>query len=210
VEAEDRADDITQRLGEDEVATAVLLLPWDSSSLPIGDIVQGVGAAGHQVIAVLPLEEPDTPTVLIIELIGDGGPVRHPYLRWGSAPGPIDRPALLRLINEYVVEGFVWRVLEQRLRELDTHVRELETRLVEDEHARTAAVARADQLAAELTAATASLAEADVALARSTAERDTIRWRMQRIETSTFYRIARRLAVVKHALVRAIGLGRNW
>ncbi|WP_158564274.1 hypothetical protein [Jiangella anatolica] len=201
VAASDRADDLGRRLTGSGAGVVVLLLPWDAGTLPIGDLVQGVGAAGYQVTGMLPLDEADTPAALIAARVGDGEPVLHPYLGWDGDATPVDRPALLRLVNEHHVESFVWRILEQRLRELDDRARELETRNAEAEKA-------AAESAAERTAALDQLAGVEATLARTTAERDAVQGRMRRVETSSSYRLARRLAASKQALARLVGAGR--
>lgn len=208
VAGDDRAADIGQRLKASEAATAVLLLPWDATGLPVGELVQGVGAAGYQVAGVLPLDEGDTPTALIAARVGDAGPVLHPYLRWDGDAVPVDRAAVLRLINEHHIEGLVWRILDQRVRELDEGTRDLETRRAEAEKAGAEATAEAERLSAENAVFVQRLSSAEAALAQATTERDAVRARMARIEDSTSYRLARRLASSKQALARLVGTGR--
>lgn len=201
VAADDRADDLGRRLTESGAATVVLLLPWDAGSLPVGDVVQGVGTAGYQVTGMLPLDEADTPTALIAARVGDSDPVLHPYLRWDGDAAPVDRPAVVRLVNEHHVEGFVWRVLDQRNRDLDDRARDLETRRAEAEKVGAEATAENERLAGEH-------ATAMDQLDRAATERDAVRARMSRIEGSSSYRLARRLAAGKQALARLVGAGR--
>ena len=208
VAADDRADDLGRRLAESASATVVLLLPWEAGSLPTGDIVQGVGRAGYQVTGMLPLDEADTPTALVAARVGDSEPVLHPYLRWDGDAVPVDRPAVLRLVNEHHVEGFVWRVLEQRVRELDDRARDLETRRAEAEKAGAEVTAENERLSAEQATALERLSSTEVTLAQAAAERDAVRARMTRIEGSTSYRLARRLAAGKQSLARLVGAGR--
>ncbi|WP_152691048.1 hypothetical protein [Jiangella alkaliphila] len=215
VAADDPAAGLGRRLSEAGVATVVLLLPWDGGSLPTGELVQGVGASGYQVTGMLPLDEADTPTALIAGRVDAGGPMLHPYLRWDGDAAPVDPPAVLRLVNEHHVEGFVWRVLDQRVRELDERARDLESRRAEAEKAGAEATAENERLTAEnerLIADNATalkrLSDATASLAQAHAERDAVQARMSRIEGSSSYRLARRLAAGKQAMARLVGAGR--
>lgn len=184
----------------------VVLLPVVATQLPVAAVVDAVVSAGTQVVASLALEDPDTPTALIVRAVGADGPVLHPYLKWQDEPVPVSTDAVLRLVSEHVVEGYVWRAVE-------TQARDAERLRAAAEQARSEAV---DQLAAVRTerdetvaaalddAEAARLASSEVEVRRAALER-----RVQRITSSRSYRLARRLAAVRHGAARLVGVERR-
>jgi hypothetical protein len=197
----DRADHLTTRLAADggDGDVVVALLPWAATELPVGDLVQGTVAAGHQVIDVVPLEAVDTPTAMVTKPVTDAPLGVHAYMRWNEPPVTSGDGAALRLANEHAIEAMVWRTSELRLRKA-------ERARASAEQAQ-AAAAQA-QVEAEKAQADA-VAEAEQARAAALGERDAMRCRLDRVLSSRSYRLAGRLAAGKRTVVRMLGAGRR-
>lgn len=191
-------------------AVTLVLASVPADALPVGALVDAFGAARHQVIATISLDDTDTPVALVLRHVADDAPALHPYQRWqdtpGQAPAQITGEAILRLANEHAVEGYVWRAVEARLRECERELRAGRADLARVEGELAATAAERDAIRA------GGAGEADAIrrqLADTEARRAGLERRIERITTSRSYRLARKLASVKRGASRLVGIGKR-
>lgn len=95
----------------------LLLLPWPTPELPVGVVVQGLVSAGMQVVEAHLLADTAWRVALVCQRVDDEVTPLSPYLDRRRTAEPLAGRTLLRLVDEHVVEGLVWRTQELRAKE---------------------------------------------------------------------------------------------
>ncbi|GAA0626292.1 hypothetical protein HPO96_37320 [Kribbella sandramycini] len=96
----------------------LVLLPWPAHQLPVGPVVQALVSTGMQAVEAHPLTDTAWGVAVVCRRVNDEIEEIHAYLDPQRSPGPLSGRALLRLVDEHIVEGLVWRT--QELRQKDT------------------------------------------------------------------------------------------
>lgn len=163
----------------------LILLPWPAHQLPVGPVIQGLVSAGAQVVEAHPLADTAWKVALVCRRVDDQVQDLHAYLDRRRSPAPLTGSTLLRLVDEHVVEGLVWRTQELRAKET--------LRVVD------AAVAARDELAAERDAARE---ERDTVTAEAQRDRDAAQSEQDRLARQLDEAVAR----AQHAEKRLQGI----
>jgi hypothetical protein len=87
----------------------LLLLPWQPHELPLGPVIQALVAAGLQATEAHPLADTEWGVAVVCRRVDDAVGEVHAYLDRSRSLGPLEGRALLRLVDEHVVEGLVRR-----------------------------------------------------------------------------------------------------
>ncbi|MFC9691444.1 hypothetical protein ACFTSF_23010 [Kribbella sp. NPDC056951] len=93
----------------------LLLLPWAPHELPVGSLIQKLVTAGLQATEAHPLADTAWGAAVICRRVDDEVGELHAYLDRSRTSGPLTGRTLLRLVDEHIVEGLVWRTQEQQL-----------------------------------------------------------------------------------------------
>jgi hypothetical protein len=87
----------------------LLLLPWPPHELPLGPVVQGLVSSGLQAVEAHPLADTAWKVAVVCRRVDDDVQAMHAYLDRKRPLAPMTGRALLRLVDEHVVEGLVRR-----------------------------------------------------------------------------------------------------
>jgi len=187
----------------------LLLLPWLPHQLPVGPVIQGLVSAGMQAVEAHPLADTAWNVAVVCRRVDGDVQAMHAYLDPGRSLGPLTGRALLRLIDEHVVEGLVWRNHQLRAKEDRRALDAAAAARDETAAARDAIRKERDDLAGELDRARdAARSEQErlvQQLAEATARVQALEDRVRGIAASRSYRLARAAARAARAPGRWLG-----
>jgi len=187
----------------------LLLLPWPPHELPLGPVVQGLVNAGMQAVEAHPLADTAWNVAVVCRRVDDDVQAMHAYLDRKRPLAPLTGRALLRLVDEHVVEGLVRRNGELRTKEAHRATDAAMAKRDEVAAERDAALKERDELAREVDRARAAArSEQDrlmQQLAEAKARVQAVENRVRGITGSRTYRLARTAARAARTPSRWLG-----
>ncbi len=185
--------------------SVLLVLPWLPHELPVGPVVQALVSAGIQAVEAHPIADTAWNVAIVCRRVDDLVQPVPAYLDRRRATEPLAGRALLRFVDEHIVEGLVWRngeVRDKQTRQaLDAAVAgKAETAVERDAYRK-----ERDDLATELDKSREATRLVQAQLAEANARVKALDARLRRISGSRAYRLIRGAAKVARTPGRLMG-----
>lgn len=185
--------------------SVLLVLPWLPHELPVGAVVQALVSAGMQAAEAHPLTDTSWNVAVVCRRVDDAVQPVPAYLDRRRATEPLAGRALLRFIDEHIVEGLVWRNREVRDKQAREALDAAVAARAEVALERDAFRKERDDLTTELEKAREATRGVQAQLAEVTARAKALDTRLRRISGSRSYRLIRGAAKVARTPGQWIG-----